>query len=365
IGETPDAPTWQPARLEYLATVTATDAQGSTTLDVHPDDTGAIDWTAFDVRERAAGPPPPASTRSIVPAHVRFKGMPNPRFWDFEDGTIDFGDLKPDKRDLARLALVDFMLVHSNDWFMLPLDVRVGGVHSLDRLIVRDVFGVDTLIERADREPVGPGRWTMFSTSIAGSADTADFLIVAPTAGAALQFGPVVEDVRFARDEMANMVWAIENVLENAAGGAWPQRERDAARGAGAGPTMSNATAPLVYRVESRVPEYWIPLLPVSLDPAAGAVALELAAALGADGHTPILPRGRILRPTGITAATPYRLAEEEVPRNGVRVQRLTCRSRWSDGSTFLWQQRRVEHGTGETHSALRFDQVLSTGAPP
>jgi hypothetical protein len=47
-----------------------------------------------------------------------------------------------------------------------------------------------------------------------------------------------------------------------------------------------------------------------------------------------------------------------------VRVQRLTCRSRWSDGSTFLWQLRTIEPGSGETHSALRFDQALSVNAP-
>ena len=93
---------------------------------------------------------------------------------------------------------------------------------------------------------------------------------------AAMQWGQVVEDVRFARDEMANMVWAIENVLENAAGEPWPQHERDAARNPGlhAPPPGQMPPVPLKYRIEWRVPEYWIPFLPVSLDPASGAVAL-------------------------------------------------------------------------------------------
>jgi len=55
-----------------------------------------------------------------------------------------------------------------------------------------------------------------------------------------------------------------------------------------------------------------------------------------------------------------YQLPEEEVPRNGVRVQRLAARCRWTDGSTRLWQMRRVQPGAGETQSALRFDQPLS-----
>jgi len=153
------------------------------------------------------------------------------------------------------------------------------------------------------------------------------------------------------------MVWGIENVLPNAAGEPWSQRERDAAL-TPAIPPPSTA-AGLSYRIESSVPASWIPFLPVSLDPTKGTVALELAAAIAPDGHAPIPPRGRILQPTAIPADSPYQLPEEEVPRNGLRVQRVFCRSRWSDGSTHLWQLRRVQPGTGETNSALRFDQAL------
>ncbi|HEX3475961.1 MAG TPA: hypothetical protein VHT91_13135 [Kofleriaceae bacterium] len=359
IGSVADAATWQPARLEYAARVDATLASGTATLSISPGDDGLIDWAAFDVVATANGSPLPASVRTIVPAHVRFKGMPNARFWDFENGTIDFGDMKPDKRDLARLALMDFMLVHANDWFMLPVDMPVGGTYQLDSLIVHDVFGVDTLIQRADRESLGPGIWTMFSTTLSGTPQTADCFVLPPTAGAALQAGRVLEEVRFARDEMANMVWAIENTLENAAGEPWPQHERDSALNPIATPPATQNPVPLAYRVESRVPVYWIPLLPVSLDPAGGVVALELAEAIAQDGHTPIPPRGRILQPTGIPAAQPYQIPEEEVPRNGIKVQRFAARSRWSDGSTRLWQLRRVQPGTGEAQSALRFDQPL------
>jgi len=93
---------------------------------------------------------------------------------------------------------------------------------------------------------------------------------------------------------------------------------------------------PLKYRIESRVPEYWIPFLPVSLDPASGVVTLELASAVASDGHTLIPPRGRVLQPTSISPASPYQIPEEEVPRNGIQVQRLAVRSRWTDGSSNL-----------------------------
>lgn len=363
IGDATDAPTWQPARLEYAAGVNATTSQGTALLDVHPGDDGLIDWAAFDVRSVAQGASLQSATRTIVPAHVRFKGMPNARFWDFENGTLDFGDMKPDKRDLARLALMDFMLVHANDWFMLPVDMPVAGTYQLDSLIVHDVFGIDTLVQRADSETLGgTGRWTMFSTSVATEPGTvADFFLLPPTAGSALQTGRVVEEIRFARDEMANMIWAIENVLENAAGEPWPQHERDAAHNPPVttpAPPVQSVPVALAYQIESRVPEYWIPFLPVSLDPANGVVALELASAVASDGHTLILPRGRILRPTSIPTSAPYQIPEEEISRNGLRVQRLAVRSRWYDGSTQLWQLRRVQPGTGEASSALKFDQA-------
>ena len=361
ISRVSDPLAWQPARLEYVATVQATTAGGLASMDVHAGDDGLIDWAAFDLRLIAQGPAIQSSVRSIVPAHVRFKGMPNARFWDFENGTLDFGDLKPDKRDLARLALMEFMLVHSNDWFMLPVDVPVGTTYQLDSLVVHDVFGVDSLVQRADRETLGPSIWTMYSTTLASQpTTTADFFLLPPTAGTSLQTGRVVEEIRFARDEMANMVWAIENILENAAGEPWPQHERDSVKNPVPTPPASQTIAvPLEYRIESRVPEYWIPFLPVSLDPAKGIVALELASALASDGHTLIPPRGRILQPTSIGVSSPYQIPEEEVPRNGLRVQRLPVRSRWKDGTTRVWQLRRVQPGTGETSSALRFDQAL------
>jgi len=103
-----------------------------------------------------------------------------------------------------------------------------------------------------------------------------------------------------------------------------------------------------------------MPFVPVSVDPMNGVVALELAEAIAPDGHTLIAPRGRILQPSSILQPAPYQIPEEEVPRNGVKVQRLTARSRGIDGSTWLWQLRRVQPGTGEVTSALRFDQALT-----
>src|SRR5258708_5046096 len=199
---------------------------------------------------------------------------------------------------------MEFMRVHGNDWFRIALVMGPGDLHQIDQLLVHDVFGVDTLVQRADRELISAGKWSLFTTSVAGQppATTADFFMLSPSAASAIQVGTTLEDVRFARDEVANMVWALEQTTENGIGGPWSGHEGDVARNVPppgavipAPPTLPGVA--LRYAIESRVPEHWIPFLPVSIDPAAGSVALERAAMLRDDG-TPVEPAGRILRPS-------------------------------------------------------------------
>lgn len=367
----PDA--WRADRLEYRFDVNVTTPNAAPArLLAQPGGDGLLDWSAFDLQsgtgDEARGTVSAMGnrtvTRTTIPAHVRFRGAPNARFWDFETAGTDLAGIVPDKRDLARLAISEFVLVHANDWFVVPIDLAPGTLYQLDVVLVHDVFGTLTRVDRADRDQLSEGRWAMFTTSVAGGSagQTADFFFLPPTAGPALQRGGPMEEVLFARDEMANMVWALERLTENQQGEGWSGHERDVARNGAASapppPVAQDAPVPLRYLMESRVPEWWIPFLPVSIDPARGVVALERSAILRADG-TPVEPLGRILRPSSIPADTPYRVPEEEVPRTGVRVQRLVCRSRWSDGSTYLWPMRCVAAGRGEANSALRFDSAV------
>jgi hypothetical protein len=189
--------------------------------------------------------------------------------------------------------------------------------------------------------------------------------VLPPTGSQTAQEGTVIEDVRFLRDEMANMAWAVEFVTENGLGAPWPGHERDLAINArpetGAGPATSGGSTrpPLRYQLQTRVPENWIPLLPVAIDAANGDIALERAAMLRPVAEpTPVLPAGRILQPSSLSGGA-YRIREEEVPREGVRVSRVVCRARGSDGATYLWIARRKQIGRGEGSSGLRFDVAI------
>jgi hypothetical protein len=374
---TDDPSSWAPDRLEYRLELVAASPDGTPlVLAVNPGRDGDFDWDALDLRPdaTAAVPVPDGSIQtlstSVLPANVRFRGMPNARWWAFESETTDFGSVTPDKRDLGKLVVLDFMLIHGNGWFVMPFDLPVGSVGRIDTFIVHDVFGVMTLVESADKGGESlDERWALFSSEVEGKpTEASGFFVLPPSASAATQNGAAIEDIRFFRDEMANMVWAIEHSTENELGQPWPGHERDLANKAGATvpPTSTaDSTDPLRYVIQTEVPEHWIPFLGVVIDPGKRDIALQRSAMLRPkpDGSLePVEPLGRVLRPTKL-GDDAYRIPEEEVPRSGVRVSRVVCRSRWTDGSTHIWISRRKSVGAGEGASGLRFDLAVTSGS--
>ena len=57
---------------------------------------------------------------------LTFPGMPHPRWWTIEDSQTNFGAIRPDTTDLAKLLLIEFGLVYSNDWFTVPFTLPRG-----------------------------------------------------------------------------------------------------------------------------------------------------------------------------------------------------------------------------------------------
>ena len=145
-------------------------------------------------------------------------------------------------------------------------------------LVVTDVFGDRTLVRAADEGTTTTGSAGACSASAtrtrSGSYNRQFFLPA--DVGATLESEPL-ERVQFVRDEMANMVWAVEEVIPDATGVGI--NGHDAADKTGVLPApIQNSPASIRYVLGTTVPENWIPFLPVQRPGSAQDIAFQRAA---------------------------------------------------------------------------------------
>jgi hypothetical protein len=315
------------------ATLTADDYRG-----------GDLDWHALDVGSPAASSRagPTVAALSFLPTSVRFAGMPSPRYWEMEDGKTDFGRLDVNTNDLARLLLAEYVLLFSNDWCAVPLALPVGSFTRIQGVLVTDVFGEQTLIRAADRGRDSDWqRWSMYRLD---GDDTATMgLLLAPSLASSMRAAPL-EQVRFLRDEMANMVWAVEYRVASKLGEPFNPVLTPPVP-----PTPAPAATAARFHLGDSVPANWRPFIPAHLPGSQRSIRLQRARL----PDQPASPLGVVL-----DAPAPYFLAEEEVPRAGRLVTRGFRRARWSNGMTFLWIGREAPAGRGEGSSGLVFDRI-------
>lgn len=399
IYQPPAADAWVPDRLEYQFAVAAPAADGPASggqkvLVAEEYFHGHLDWHNVDVDPQAeslsgggsgdgTGGEPAALTQVLLPTPVEFGGMPHTRWWEFEDGRVNFGDVHPDTTDLGKLLLLEFALVYANDWFLMPYTVPAGSIATVRGLAVTNVFG-----ERTWVEPAGTGtgegwqRWAMFASSTVGDAQQpADASLVLLPTVVTLQDGAPREDILLVRDEVANMVWGVERAValpsgESKPGGEAARETRaffeaDLERRLGAPPEPPALAEGATdrYEVMRGVPEHWNPFVPVHVAGDNREIQLQRAAMprlLEGDPDPPrkVRPRTALLR-EGLdqTPPEPYFLHEEEVPRAGVRVTQSYERARWRDGRVWVWRAVRKRTGRGEASSGLAFDRL--THSPP
>ncbi|GAA2399839.1 hypothetical protein GCM10010191_03760 [Actinomadura vinacea] len=369
--------TWDPRRLEHRFSIAA-GQQGGTekvlTAQEYPG--GELDWHAFsidrNVQMGGTTAPPAPINRTVFPAPVRYSGMPLPRWWAVEDGRTNFAAVRPDSTDLARLVVLEFALVYSNDWFHLPCDLPAGTLAELRGLAVTDVFG-----RRQWITPAGAGadndwqRWSMFTLDTIGTdavpADTGLFL---PPTIPKVADGPALEEVSLIRDENANMVWGIEQTVRLPTGegrsGSEAAAEILAHRRRLFPPTApSTPVAPIAYQAMTSVPGHWIPFIPVRVPGDSRRIQLQRAAMPSEIDQRPVRPRTALLR-EGLDATQPrsYFVNEEEVPQTGTKVTVAYNRTRWADGQVAVWLSARRGTGRGEGSSGLAFDLPVDTRPP-
>jgi len=384
----PDA--WQPDHLEYQFSVSSPDPTGAGVLKAEEYYQGRLDWYNLDIDPTRArlepdvpATPPgalPAPTRSFIPTELRFEGMPNTRWWTFEDSRTSFGAINAGTKDLAQLMLLEFGLLYANDWFLFPLTLPIGVSTRIQGLAVTNVFGERIWIEAAGRgQDEDWQRWNMYTHTVYGDDNVqADMrAILLPTVPKIQESRPL-EEVAFIRDEMANMVWGIETRITMVTGESLPGYEAgvDLRRfyerlvNLAPAPPPPVAAAPVRYQVMSNnVPENWIPFIPVHIPDSNREIQLQRAAlprVIARDPNRPekIRPRTALLR-EGLANGQPYFVHEEAITRAGVDLRQTFQRTRWHNGRCVIWFGARKATGRGEGASNLRFDYLAPAPFTP
>lgn len=386
---------WLPQRLEYQFACSAPIGTTEKILTAEEYYHGHLDWYNFSVDQTRVslgsleGVRDDANvqntiTRSFIPNPVQFEGMPNTRWWRFEDGKTNFGTIKPDPTDLNKLLLIEFGLVYANDWFLLPVTVHCGSLCDVKGLTVTNVFGERFWIESSSKgQDEDPQRWTMYSQNIAGHANVpADTsMLVAPSVPKILESNPM-QEINLIRDEVANMVWGIETQISLPSGDAIPgpeaalqvyrhyERIVTEENPSNLQPVVHEPVASIQYQLMNSVPENWIPFIPVHVDNNKREIQLQRASMpriIRGDTKTieKVKPRTSILR-EGLESipSQPYFIYEEEVPRAGVKVSQSFQRTRWFGGKVVTWLGIRKLTGRGEGVSGLAYDLITPTNKP-
>ena len=379
------AEAYDPTRLEHRFSLGVPESTGETVLAAAEYPGGELDWHDFSYDRSgttlgtSSGPATAVSvTRTVIPGPVTYAGMPNPRWWMFEDGKTDFGAVTADSNDLIKTLFLEFALVFSDDWFSVPCDLDRGTLARVDGLVFTDVFGGRNWIE-----PAGTGadddwqRWTLYNLDITPSDPSTAAslgLFIPPTVPGTAE-GPPSEYVLMVRDEQANMVWGIERTVPLATGAT--QVGEEAARQTLAfrrrlhpEPPPGPPVAAVAYQAQNTVPENWIPFIPVHVPNDNREIQLQRGAMPRVlDGVvTPpvkVRPRTTLLRPgLDVAPAGRYFVHEEEVPRVGTRLTVAFNRVRRADGAPLVWLSARRSTGRGEAHSGLEWDRLVSTPTP-
>ncbi len=380
---------WNPQCLEYNFKI----KNGKTELIAEEYNGNQLDWYDFKLSNNVniSGP---EEDISIFPKNLRYKGMPNSRWWTFEDHLIDVGNIKRPYLNYLTMILMEFALLYSNDWFYIPINYDIGNLRKITRFNVMDSFGIVTDVKPvvdATKERKG---WEIFTLSKVQDGSSNDhisdgslFYIPNNLDDGGLESTPI-EEVSLLRDELANLVWGVEHKYENAEGDIidrhdeelekkqkmleegeekeilvyyWDKKNEKLVKEDEITEEDKfglDFVGPLAkYELMSYVPPYWIPYVPRQI----------VKSDILKKGQI-ILRRGRtkvdspdITQYKGVFLGESKYIFEEEVPRTGIFLKRVWQLARDTNGDFYLWCGRKKSQDMKRKSSGLRFDYLKST----
>lgn len=349
---------WQPATLAYRAEVPVVGPDGPFASARAEDWSGdELDWFDFDLA-------PPSGTTSSgtvpsgsysdrgVPHPLSFPGSPDARYWAMEDGGVNFAAVPTGASDLARMVVIEFATVTSPDWYLQPIRLPVGALHSVS-LSVRNTFGEVTEIPMLAGNLTTPGQpaggepdWILFRPTVldgTGSIGVLDGLLLPSLTADQLRSGPI-ESVALVRDDSYQRGWALETSVAAADGRVLDRRAAELPPPAPRPPVDDGSQ--LRYLLQTPVPAWAYPLVPT--DEPAPSVQLALP-----DPDVP--PRGVLL-----SALTGQPVQQQLVPPWQATVIRQRRFARGPAGQLLSWTARRYRFGGSAASVALDFDQAVA-----
>ena len=363
-ADTPDA--WDSEHMNYGARFSSAERP----LDVKDHGGGPMDWFSADADQLAPLQAPQTMTKlTVVPTPLEYPGAPHSRFWEIEDASVDIGGFPPDTAHFSTMLLVDLIYSHGDDWFLYPVTAQTGEIVTVSAMTVTDAFGRTYSTEDqkngVSRYPglFAPNDFSLFRSD---GLDRAA-LVVWPIAESPLESEPV-ERVQFGTDEQANVLWALERIVE---GRAVVSGQVD--------PNPANPPYPdTVHQSDLQAPRFYryLPATgietgwhPYAIDWKNGGDAWFVQGGLAdySKQHPQPMPRPRAELLKAGTAAAPklHRIAASTVVPGGIEFERRWQLARDAAGRPVLWVQRQRRILRNVPARTIRFDAIEQTSGAP
>jgi hypothetical protein len=321
---------------------------------------GPMDWHSADhlsdPPNGGGAVPDEAEPRFVMPGPLEYPGAPNNRWWQIEDADTDIGGYPPDMAHFATMLLVDLIYSHSDDWFLFPVTARAGHVATIREMVVQDSFG--RCYTSADAQQPGlqpPANWSLFQAK--GLDDGS--LVLWHIAELPLE-SAAIERVQFGLDEHANLLWAVERVVDGREVESRPVPPIDD----GQHPPFivdkpsGDATRARAYQYipgKGIVPRWH----PYEIEPVANQRRFVQRGLADFSRQFPApMPHPEA---ETLLGGTPEQrelhwLAPDAIPANGIEVERRWMLARDMDGKPVLWTQRQRKPLLAPPARQLRFD---------
>ena len=368
---------------------------------------GRVSWYSFDVKSKKSAPKGSMTEEKIetLPTLASYPGSPNKRLWEFEDKKVFMGN-SVGMQAKGNVAFLQYATMYSNDWMICPLKTEIGKYIEVESITIRDSFGLTKVINspagsRDKNSGTFGQKWQMFTNAPVDieHANSSAGLLLPPSLIQTLE-GEPIEEVDLLRDEMANMVWAVESKIDDGCGSTIDASHLASEVGQfvedkyaeevekaklkvnnninGQTEVESTRLSDYKYVLMTSVPFNWIPFVPQHLDSDRERKQYSVFQDGGREiilrrgkmpcfylsDYVPVRPLSSILKVKtkkegGKIKEEPFFINEEQVQGVGTQIIKNCQRSRWLGGKTFTWMgySKRIKRTEGV--SGLEFDNLV------